>query len=480
METLETRSMMAGNVTASVSGGTLVIKGDIHANEIMISQTSSTVGAYTITPIAGSNTKINSGVAAVNFLNVVRFDIRMNGGNDKVGIGNDLSVLADLFESITDDPEAEPATLLAMTEGDEDPTEGNPDIVITTLFGDDDDAIDLENPGFTPEQMAQLPVKVRGLTTVDLGDGDDMLVAMVRSVSNLVVKGGKGSDAVLSMLSSVGNLVINTDPAKGDGMGNDLAAVVLSTVRGDMAITTEGGDDGVLVLATTVTNFGMNAGGPATATLTDNDVVMIAGLRAADNVGIQTEIGDDSIYVDDIIADTLRILSGLGDDEVEVIGAALLNLQIDTAGGNDWVSVGGGDDAWRPTTIRRNLIINTGADDDQVEIDGGLLGVYIGWALDVRTGAGDDSFLLNHVNVGKSATIEMDSGNDTAWINNLDVRNDLTISLSAGNDVLSIRTLSARRYVIRGGTGADVLHDLENHADAITGTQFETTDHAAP
>jgi hypothetical protein len=84
------------------------------------------------------------------------------------------------------------------------------------------------------------------------------------------------------------------------------------------------------------------------------------------------------------------------------------------------------------------------------------------------------------VNVGKSALIEMDAGNDTASINNFDVRNDLTISLSAGNDVLTVLTLSATRYFLRGGTGNDVLHDLENHQDEITGSQFETTDNGTP
>jgi hypothetical protein len=479
VETLETRAMMAGNVTASVSGGTLIIKGDISANEIMISQTSATTGAYTITPIAGSSTTINSGAVAVNFLNVVRFDIKMNGGDDKVGIGNDLDVLADLFDSITDDPEDEPEAGL-LAESEEENTENDPEIVITTLFGDDEeDEIDLEDPEFTAEQMAVLPTKVRGLTSVDLGDGNDMLVAMVRSTSNLVVAGGKGSDAVLSILTSVGNIAINTDPSKGEGMGDDLAAVVMSNVRSNLAITTEGGNDGVLVLASSVTNFGVNAGGPATVSLTDNDFVMISSLYAADNVGVQTEVGDDGIYVDDLIADTIQVASGFGDDEVSVTSSSLLNLVIDTSAGEDWVTVGGGNEAWRPTTIRRNLVINSGADDDLVEIDGGLLGLLVGGSLDVRTGTGDDMLLLNHVNVSRNALIEMDAGNDSASINGLDVQREMQISLSAGNDVLTVRSLSSHKIGIRGGTGNDTLHDLGNHNDDLTGLQFETTDNGS-
>ena len=480
VETLESRAMLAGNVTASVSKGTLLIKGDAEANEIILSQTSTTTGAFTLTPVAGSNTTINGGTVAVDFTSVVRVTIKMDAGNDQVGIGNSVEFINELFTAFEDfgsEEEEEPG-LQAVDEEDTPPSEEDPEFSILNFFGgdDEDEGFDISDPDFTPQQLSQLPTRVTGQTVVDLGDGDDMFVSMLRSNSNLVLDGGKGSDAILSMLSTVGNMTIDADPVKGSGMGSDLVAVVLSSIRGDLAITTEGESDGVLVLGSKVSNFGVNVGGATTGGLVDDDLVVISSLYAADNVGVQTEVGDDGVYVDDIVADTFRIVTGEGDDEVEVVGAALLNLMIETAGGEDWVSLNAGEDGLIPLVIRRNLGINTGADDDSIEIDGGLLGMLVGGIMDVRAGAGEDELLLYRTSVGRNATIDMEAGNDVAIVDSLDARVDLALSMSAGNDILSVRNLSAKNYLLKGGTGNDTLHDLGDHQDEFSGTQFEHTD----
>lgn len=483
VESLEARAMLAGNVTASVTRGTLNIKGDAQANSIIISQTPSVAGGFTITPVDGSSTTINGGTIAVNLTGVVRVTIKMEGGNDQVGIGNNVEFVHELFATLAEEPEEEEegSSLLTVVDEEDYPHDEDPEILITTFFGgDDDEGFDIEDPDFSPQELVQLPTRITGSTVIDLGDGDDTLITMLRSTNNLDIDGGKGSDTILSMITSVGNLTIDADPVRGAGMGDDMVAVVLSNVRGNLAITTEGGDDGVLVLGTKVTNFGMNAGGPVSGQLTDHDLVAISSLYAADNVGVQTEVGDDGIYIDDLVADNVRIIAGDGDDEVEITGAALVSLLVDTAAGEDWVSLHSGEDGFSPLVIRRNLTINTGADDDQLEIEGGLLGLYVGGILDVRTGAGDDELLLYNVSVGKTANIEMDAGNDAAIIDSLDVRHEMTISLSAGNDVLSVRNLSAKKYNVRGGTGNDIIHNLGDHEDPFTWSQFEHDDNGQP
>lgn len=477
LEILESRALLAGNVTASVSKGTLIIRGDGAANEIIISQLT-TAGGYKITPVEGSGTTVNSSATAIDLLNVVRFDIKMLGGDDKVGIGNDVEFVGELFAALADypgDEEEESPGLMSVVDEEEN-TEDEMSI-LTFLGGDgDDDGFDIENPEFTPQQLAQLPTRVTGLTSIDLGDGNDSLIYMIRSTSNINVTGGKGDDAVLSILTNIGHMSINTDPSKGEGMGNDLAVVVLSKVRGDLAIATGAQDDAVAVLGTTVSNMGIGTGGALSGALTDNDVVFLANVSAADNLGVKTEGGDDAVYVDTIIGDTFQISTGAGDDEVDVVGAALLNLLIDTAAGEDWVAISTGEDGLAPVVIRRNLSINTGIDDDSVELDGGLLGLFIGGNLDIRTGAGDDDVLLHHLAVGKVAHIDTDTGTDVVLLDGLDVRNDLTVNLGAGNDVLSVHNLGATRHTLKGGTGTDVLHNLGNHDFDLKHSQFETID----
>jgi len=90
-ESLETRQMMAGDVSASVHAGTLCIKGDNLSNGITI-----TAGAIpnqviiTGTTVGGSGTTVNGITNAPVAVNNVTMDININmkGGNDTVTINN--------------------------------------------------------------------------------------------------------------------------------------------------------------------------------------------------------------------------------------------------------------------------------------------------------------------------------------------------------------------------------------------------------
>jgi VCBS repeat-containing protein len=80
LEQLEGRALLAGNVTASITGGNLVISGDSAANEITITRS----GANSVT-ITGTGTTVNGGTSAVT-LNGFRkhVTVSMNDGDDVV------------------------------------------------------------------------------------------------------------------------------------------------------------------------------------------------------------------------------------------------------------------------------------------------------------------------------------------------------------------------------------------------------------
>jgi hypothetical protein len=87
-ESLEDRQMLAGDVTAKISGGKLVIKGDSLANGITIAA-GSTAGTVVVTGVTagGSATTVNSGTTAVTlsgFTGGLKLD--MKGGDDSVTI----------------------------------------------------------------------------------------------------------------------------------------------------------------------------------------------------------------------------------------------------------------------------------------------------------------------------------------------------------------------------------------------------------
>jgi hypothetical protein len=274
-------------------------------------------------------------------------------------------------------------------------------------------------------------------------------------------------------------MIINTDPRRGAGMGDDLAVVVLGTIRNDLAITTEAEDDLIAVLGVNVSNVGVNSGGDVTGEMTDDDMVLFANVSASDNIGITTEVGNDNVFVDTISGDQFRISTGAGDDEVDVVGAALVALGIDTAAGEDFVSLSAGEDGLAPLVIRRNLTINTGLDDDEVEIDGGLLGLLVGGLLDIRTGSGDDGLLVYRANA-RAAFFDLESGNDAAVIDSVDTRGELSFSAGSGNDAVSVRSLTGWKLTMKGGTGNDTLHDLGDHHEEITASLFEHEDDGTP
>lgn len=90
VERLEDRAMMAGNVSAWVSGGTLYIRGDDASNGVIVRQVSSTT--YTVAGTSGVNldhlwdsTRVNGSGRAQTFSGVYDdIDVSMNNGNDRI------------------------------------------------------------------------------------------------------------------------------------------------------------------------------------------------------------------------------------------------------------------------------------------------------------------------------------------------------------------------------------------------------------
>ena len=75
--------MLAGNVTAAVSGGNLVLTGDASSNLIQVSQTSP--GTW---KVQGIGTKVNGSSAAQTFPGVSGISADLDGGNNSLQIFN--------------------------------------------------------------------------------------------------------------------------------------------------------------------------------------------------------------------------------------------------------------------------------------------------------------------------------------------------------------------------------------------------------
>jgi hypothetical protein len=87
LESLETRDLMAGDVTARVTNGNLVVLGDAAANTVEIRQLAG--GKFQIT---GSDATTINGKASAKFNVTGDVSINMRGGNDVLQLGTNAAV----------------------------------------------------------------------------------------------------------------------------------------------------------------------------------------------------------------------------------------------------------------------------------------------------------------------------------------------------------------------------------------------------
>src|SRR5919109_2159853 len=92
VELLEDRAMLAGNVLASLAGGTFTITGDNFANQISVQQLSATeIRIEGLLDITGQvTTKVNGSLAGVTLTyagGALNLSMNMKAGSDEVNIG---------------------------------------------------------------------------------------------------------------------------------------------------------------------------------------------------------------------------------------------------------------------------------------------------------------------------------------------------------------------------------------------------------
>jgi hypothetical protein len=203
-EALEGRQMMAGDVTAKISGGDLVIKGDSLANGITIAA-GTTAGTVVVTGITagGSATTVNGGTTAVTlsgFTGDLKIDLK--GGDDNVSVTG-LAVSDD--GKIKAGRGADTVSVSDTTFGDD----------FKTDLGDGDDTLTLDS------------VTVTGRTKIEGHHGDDDTTITDSTFSKLHVSLGRGDDT-LTMSGTKATVDTKLNGKKGtntfDNNGNNTLA----------------------------------------------------------------------------------------------------------------------------------------------------------------------------------------------------------------------------------------------------------------
>jgi hypothetical protein len=338
VEGLENRAMLAGNVTVSVSDGTLFITGGDAGNGVSVQQLNS--GRYFITGfnVSGGNTTVNGSLNGRIVSGVTNdIDVDLNGGADVFVMSNRASRRAELA-----------AQLSGGTAG---PIQPSPEAPSGSI-----------DPGLT---------RVPRHLYIDTDEGNDGVGFTARVGSNDLHGGDRiGGDAV-----------VNT------GIHSDRVIALNSTIFDDLLIDTSDGVDNVRT-------DGTGTYGLLFADLGDgNDT-----FQSRNNWGFHSQIyggaGHDRLSVNNYKFTEEVFLNGGGGDNI--INATLLEA------GHISVTAGAGSDVVNLTNTAAfgDHIVDVGDGNDDVNLfdtdTAGLLAVYLGGGnddLDVgNTETGDTHF----------------------------------------------------------------------------------------
>ena len=398
LEGLEGRSMLAGVVDISVSGGLLTLTGDALSNGVAVVGTgvpgqfnvigvANVVGAGSGPDTAAPTTIRNAGAApaaAVLVNGVTSIYANLGNGNDQFAVTGATG--AGYYG----------AGLLA---------EYAANTFAAPVVG-------------APVGSA---AALSGSITVLGGNGNDAVALLVNTPSVIAIDAGAGNDYVVVEQSATANLAINTGAADTATLGSDRVRVRDTTVTSAIGVNTYNGSDIVDVFSSTAAAIGINTG--------ENG-------------------GTPGVGVNPLIPEAVRI-----------IGVTSSSVAINTAGGNDQIIVFGPVAGFStlPTNLGA-LAINSGEGGDLVQ----LQAIAIDYSLTVVTAGGNDTLTADGVSVGLNAVIDTGAGIDTVSLNALLVQYYLYLYLGEGDDSAAISNSAAAIGYVFGQGGVDTYSAAGN------------------
>jgi hypothetical protein len=369
LETLETRNLMAGNITASVVNDELVLNGDNLANQVEVHQT-----AGNLFKVKGLNGTTINGKADKSFIFQKGIRVDLKGGDDHFFSGG-------------------------------------------TVFVDDIHGDLNINMGAGKDSVLLGRVNVQGKTVIDTSTEDDVVGINLAVLKNLTINTGSGSDTVNMGLMNAKATTVNMDA------GNDKFFSTFSSTE-SLKVESGNGDDTVELFIST------SSGVVDLLTGNNNDVVKVQA-SIANKFNIDTSSGDDKVELSGSIdAAETNVNTGSENDQVDVINGNIRSrLNVDTADGTDRLRVidstlkervdfktGLGNDIVELNRVAalNRINIDTAAGDDTVDlVDLNAAGKII----DLKTGDNRDKVSLNRV-VADQFLADLGSGDDELRIRN--------------------------------------------------------------
>lgn len=430
---LEERTLLAGNVTAALSGNLLTITGDGKSNDITVEQTDAThiriTGNIDVGAFPGKQTTVQAGGLTANVQTIqvpVVFGLKINmgAGDDSVRIGTGNSV--DLDSLNADLGKGQDSLQIRKTT-----VTGGANVSLKLGGGENDN----DTLVIISSQFGNAAV------TADLGGGDNYLEAYLdvpgqdNSFKSLTVNSG-GQDDVIKLTSTAaifGNMTINA------GSGDDAVTLTDVTVGGNLTIASGAGNDAITVDGATINGglWKLDAGD-------GNDDVELKG---ANGTG------------------TFTALLGAGADHLNcatsvVVLATTGTTTLDAGSGNDWLFFSG--------TVGNALQLKGGAGQNDLA----LAGQVTGGALTVDGGSDRDYIHLDNLAVSNATaghvTVNLAGGTNFAWFNNVTAAGDVKVNGGSGDDGFDAMLLAAGSLAVSMGGGNDYV-GLNKAAKTLAG-----------
>jgi hypothetical protein len=267
IEGLEPRVLLAGNLKVSVAGGALYVRGDSSDNAVLIRRIGD--NRYQVEGVAdrdGHPTSINGVANGTKTFRNVRsdIDIKLYGGDDLLGIGNQETALHELLDELSGGPE------------------------------------------FTAESPAR--TRLRRHLEVEMGSGDDTVALFVDVGRMSEIDLGAGADA-LAMESSI----VGRDLKIYGRANNDNVRIRNSTIDERLYILLGGHDDNLMIETCDADRAEIKAGGSA-------DTMEIVDLDVQQNLNVDLGHGDDHLAIGGSRARKANLRGGAGTETVSNLG----------------------------------------------------------------------------------------------------------------------------------------------------------------
>jgi hypothetical protein len=441
-ETLETRRLLDGNVTANFTGGVLTLHGDSTSNGIAIFNTSGNVVEVLGLNQASAPTTVG-GAPSQLFQHVVSIVLDFNNGQTGVNQGDDALVLTKLHLT--------GSVSIGLGTGS--------DIV---ALGNFDNSGGLVDSAVDANQGA---VKFDKGLTIDLQGGANTLVAKDATLNghggpNITITGA-GDDSLSFDHVAVNHAIAITETGTTTmsmtqglcnsmklslGIGNDNISIDHTTVGHAFVIKADAGDDSISLGNVGADSLHVDLGDG------ENDLT-VENTAVTHDTLINGGGASDSVTLDTVTTRPLTILLGDGDDQVSMTTLTAKTTEIHGGTGADTTSA---------SDVHSKIFTVLGGNGaDQITLDSIIASKRI--ALDA--GAGDDVVSVNH-SAAKSVTIQLGDGSDSLSLDTDTIARKALLLGGAGNDSITADTLAAASLKAILDTGND---DISLANTAVSG-----------